>query len=319
MHLNEIANFIEQSTTIGITFHTSPDGDSLGSALALLIALKNKNKMAYIISQEKVPEDFSYLPLSNEITGDLQAPIDNTELVIVLDCGNKERINADLNNYKRTLINIDHHLSNHRYGDFNYIDTKAAAVAEIIYELLALLNIEITKDIAACLYTSLLTDTGSFKYSNTTNRTHNIAGKLIDTSIDFTGIHRNIYENKDFKFLKLQGMVLENMYLLLDNKICVMEIHEQMLKDIDYVLEDSSEIISYGLKIKGVEISVLFKEVPQGVKISFRSKDTADVRKIAEVFSGGGHSKASGAFIPNVTIYEAKELVIPKLKDELKL
>lgn len=319
MHLNEIAKLIEQSTTIGITFHTSPDGDSLGSALALLIALKNKNKMAYIISQEKIPEDFSYLPFSSEISGNLQEPIENTELVIVVDCGNKERINANLNNYKNTLINIDHHLSNDMYGDFNYVDTKAAAVAEIVYELITILNMEITKDIAICLYTSLLTDTGSFKYSSTTKRTHNIAAKLIDTSIDFTSIHRNIYENKSFKFLKLQGMVLENMYLLLDNKICIMEIHEKMLKDINYVLEDSSEIISYGLKVKGVEISVLFKEALNGVKISFRSKDTADVRKIAEHFSGGGHSKASGAFIPNVTIEEAKNIVIPKLKDELKL
>lgn len=319
MHLNEIAKLIEQSTTIGITFHTSPDGDSLGSALALLIALKNKNKMAYIISQEKIPENFSYLPFSSEISSNLQEPIENTELVIVLDCGNRERINAKLNNYKNTLINIDHHLSNDMYGDFNYVDTIAAAVAEIVYELIAILNMEITKDIATCLYTSLLTDTGSFKYSNTTSRTHNIAAKLIDTSIDFTSIHRNIYENKPFKFLKLQGMVLENMYLLLDNKICIMEIHEKMLKDINYVLEDSSEIISYGLKVKGVEIAVLFKEVPNGVKISFRSKDTADVRKIAENFSGGGHSKASGAFIPNVTLEEAKNTVIPKLKDELKL
>lgn len=319
MHLNEIAKLIGQSTTIGITFHTSPDGDSLGSALALLIALKNKNKMAYIISQEKIPEDFSYLPFGSEISGNLQEPIENTELVIVLDCGNRERINAKLNNYKNTLINIDHHLSNDMYGDFNYVDTRAAAVAEIVYELIAILNMKINKDIATCLYTSLLTDTGSFKYSNTTSRTHNIAAKLIDTSIDFTSIHRNIYENKSFKFLKLQGMVLENMYLLLDNKICIMEIHEKMLKAINYVLEDSSEIISYGLKVKGVEISVLFKEATNGVKISFRSKDTADVRKIAENFFGGGHSKASGAFIPNVTLEEAKNIVIPKLKDELKL
>lgn len=319
MHLNEIAKLIEQSTTIGITFHTSPDGDSLGSALALLIALKSKNKMAYIISQEKLPEDFSYLPFSNEIHGNLQEPIANTELIIVVDCGNKERINANLKSYKSTLINIDHHLSNDMYGDLNYVDIKAAAVAEIIYKLISILAIPVTKDIAICLYTSLLTDTGSFKYSNTTSRTHNIVAKLIDTSIDFTSIHRNIYENKSFKFLKLQGMVLENMYLLLDNKVCIMEINEKMLKDINYILEDSSEIISYGLKVKGVEISVLFKEAPSGVKISFRSKDTADVRKIAEYFSGGGHSKASGAFIPNVTIEEAKKIVIPKLKDELKL
>ncbi len=132
MSLNKIANLIEQSTTIGITFHTSPDGDSLGSALALLIALRKINKTAYILSKEKIPEDYSYLPLSHEITGDTFIPAENTDIIIVVDCGNIERINAVLDKYNDKIINIDHHLSNGMYGYLNYVDTKAAAAAEII-------------------------------------------------------------------------------------------------------------------------------------------------------------------------------------------
>ncbi len=168
-----------------------------------------------------------------------------------------------------------------------------------------------------CLYTSLLTDTGGFKYSNTTPETHKIAAELINTKIDFSEIHRNIYDNKDFKFLKLQGMVMDEMLLSYDNKVCIMEIRDEMLKKLDYILEDSSEIISYGLKIKGVEAAVLFKETPSGIKISFRSKDKADVRKVAEMFSGGGHKKASGAFIENVSLEDAKNKVLPLLKEEV--
>lgn len=317
MQLSNITEVISQSTTIGITFHTSPDGDSLGSALALFGALRNINKHAYIISKEALPESFGFLPFSNEITGQRPNPSLETDLVIVLDCGNRARINAVLDDYTGKIINIDHHVTNELYGDINYVNSNAAATAEIVYSLILALNTPVTQDMATCLYTSLLTDTGSFKYSSTSNNTHRIAGALINTGIDFTEIHRLIYDNKDFKYIKLTGKVLDNLYLIHSDTICVMEIKEDFLRELDYYLEDSSEIVAYGLTIKGVEVAALFREKNGGVKVSLRSKDKVDVRKVAEFFSGGGHIKASGIFLPDVTILEAKEAILQKIKDEL--
>ncbi len=317
MQLSNITEVISQSTTIGITFHTSPDGDSLGSALALFTALRNISKHVYIISKEALPDSFGFLPFSDEISGHKPNPSLETDLVIVLDCGNKARINAVLDNFTGKIINIDHHVTNELYGDINYVDSSAAATAEIVYSLILALNTPITQDIATCLYTSLLTDTGSFKYSSTSNNTHRIAGALIDTGIDFTAIHRLVYDNKDFKYIKLTAKVLDNLYLMHKDTICVMEIKEDLLRELDYYLEDSSELVAYGLTIKGVEVAALFKEKNGGVKVSLRSKDKVDVRKVAEFFSGGGHIKASGIFLPNISIEEAKKAILQKIKDEL--
>ena len=174
MKINEIINRIKLFKKIAITFHTSPDGDSLGSALALLIGLRKLKKEVYIISKEVIPQTFLFLPCSNEINGETSEPLKDTECVIVLDCGDFKRINANLcmQNRKFELINIDHHLSNDLYGDLNFVDTSASAVGEIVYEVLRLLDVEIDKEISTCLYTSLLTDTGSFRHSNTTAVTH---------------------------------------------------------------------------------------------------------------------------------------------------
>ncbi|MCR1933958.1 DHH family phosphoesterase [Clostridium tepidum] len=319
MVTNDILDKIKESNSIAITFHTSPDGDSLGSALGLLQGLRKLNKKTYILSKEPTPETFKYLPYSEEITGDVENPTEDTDCVIVLDCGNIERINAelDLQNKKYALINIDHHLSNDMYGDFNFVDTKASAVAEVVYKLLQKLEINIDKDIAICLYTSLITDTGSFRYPSTTSETHNIAGCLVDAGINFNLIHRKIFENKTFNRLKLYGKVLDEMYLE-NEKLCVMKVTKNMLEELNMEdAKDTSDIISQGMQIGTVEVAVLFKEVEEGVKISLRSKEYVDVRKIAESFGGGGHIRASGAFVKGKTLDIVERKLIETIKKEL--
>ncbi|WMJ82021.1 bifunctional oligoribonuclease/PAP phosphatase NrnA [Clostridium sp. MB40-C1] len=318
MELNNLVKSIEKSRKIGITCHTSPDGDSLGSLLALYQGLLKLNKEAYIMSKELLPETFEYLPFCHEVKKNIDFVIDDTDTVIVLDCGNVERINSniDIENRKYTLINIDHHLSNDLYGDVNYVDVKAAAVGEIIYELFNLMSIEIDKDIAVCLYTSLLTDTGSFRHSNTTYRTHKIAGDLIDTGIDFSQIHRNIFENMKYPRLKLQGKVIEGMYLALNDKICIMELTQDVLEEYNMNKGDTSDIVSIGGRINTVEVTILLKETEDGVKVSLRSKNIVDVRKIAEKFGGGGHVRAAG-FSVNNSVEEIKDILIKDIEKEL--
>lgn len=319
MIINDILNKIMESNSINITFHTSPDGDSLGSALALYQGIKNLGKKVDILSKEDMPKTFKFLPFSNKIDGKNYKVKEDVDCVIVLDCGNVERINAelDLENRNYFLMNIDHHMSNEFYGDLNYVNTDAAAVSESVYEILKTLNVTIDKDIAKCLYTSIITDTGSFRYPSTTENTHKVAGNLINAGVDFSSIHREIYENKDFTRLKLYGKVFEEMKLV-DEKICVMKITYSMLKEIGLEeAKDTSDVISMGMQVGSVEASVLLKEAEEGIKISLRSKKFVDVRKVAEKFSGGGHVRASGAYVKGKTLHEVEKMIIESIKEEL--
>ncbi|GAA0723058.1 bifunctional oligoribonuclease/PAP phosphatase NrnA [Clostridium malenominatum] len=319
MTMNDIFSIIKGSKKIGISFHTSPDGDSLGSSLGLLQGVRKLGKDAYIICKEDLPETFNYLPYSNEVNRAHGDVVDGTDCVIILDCGNAERINAhiDFNDKNYTLINIDHHISNGLYGDYNYVDTKAACMGEIVYEMLSSLNVEIDENIAICLYTSILTDTGSFRYSNTTSRTHSIAGALIDTGINFSEIHRFIFDSKEFNRFKLYGKVFNTMEII-NNTICVMKVTNSMFKEFNIDSNtDTSDIVSFGNSIKPVEVTILLKEKEDEIKISLRSKSQVDVRKVAESIGGGGHIRAAGASIKGKSLEEVKELLIQLVENEL--
>lgn len=313
MSIEEIKNSILNANKIGITFHTSPDGDAMGSALGLLNGLRALGKNAYITSRDVIPDNLSFLPLGTEVDGLTQMPLDGTDLVVVVDCGNVERISSDLSVYEGTVINVDHHLSNEMYGNINYVDTKAAATAEIIYELLVSLGFnfdvedKILKNIGTCLYTSLITDTGSFRHSNVTKRTHTIAGILRGVGVNNTYIHTNLFENTPVNKVKLLGEALCKMELFFNGKVAVIAIPLEMLKRLDMEKADTSDVISTILAMDGVEAAVVLKEVEDGAKASLRSKDKVDVRKVAEVFGGGGHIKAAGVMQRGVTLLEAKE------------
>ena len=318
MTISDIINIIKDSSEIGISFHSNPDGDALGSSLALLIGLRELNKKAYIISKDLVPDIYTFLPFANEVNNCTSDILQSTDCVIALDCGNIDRLSANigLENKQYTIINIDHHISNDYYGDYNYVDTTAAAVGEIIFQLLSPLGIALTKDIATCLYTSILTDTGSFKHSNTTLNTHNIAGNLINTGIDFSEIYRKVYENKRLERVRLYGKVIDNIELLHDGSICIMYITQKMIDSINGDMSDTSDIISIGTSIDSVEVAVLIKETESGTKVSLRSKNKVDVRKIAETFSGGGHVRASGLAL-SLGAKEAKDVIVEAIEKEL--
>ncbi|MEW8955465.1 bifunctional oligoribonuclease/PAP phosphatase NrnA [Clostridium sp.] len=311
--MKDVVELIDNSENIAITYHASPDGDALGSALALLRALKKSKKNAYIISKDVISKNFNFLGYEEYIKGDVVEVAKDTQCLITVDCGNVERLsgNFDFSNRSYKIINIDHHLSNDKFGDINYVDTNAAATAEIIFRLIKEMNVELDKDIAMCLYTSLLTDTGVFKHSGTSKNTHYIAGELIDTGIDFTNIHRALFENKPYEKIKLYGKAIESMKLLMDNKVCVINITEKMFKDLGIEGSvDTSDILHFGSEVDTAEVVVLLKEAEEGIKISLRAKNYFDVREVAESFGGGGHTKASGCMIKGLTIKEAEEKIL---------
>ncbi|MDU3724599.1 MAG: bifunctional oligoribonuclease/PAP phosphatase NrnA, partial [Clostridium celatum] len=278
MTLSQIANLILEGKKIGITYHVSPDGDAVGSVLALLNALRSLNKECYVISKDSVSDNLKYLKGSDEITGDITEAKDETDIIVVLDCGNLDRVSANLEEFTGKIINIDHHLSNDKYGDINYIDSKAAATAEIIFELVNIMGIDfsiendITKDIGTCIYTSIVTDTGGFRHSNVTDRTHNICSTLKKINVNNTFIYQSLFDNKEFNRIKIIGKALSKMELILGGKVALIELNKTFADEFGGEIGDTSDIISYGLQIKGVEVTLLLKEVEDGVKASLRAK-----------------------------------------------
>lgn len=320
--LKEIANLVLSSNKIGLTFHTSPDGDAIGSTLGLLNALKELGKNAYIISKDSIPDNMGFLSLASSITGEVTEPTEDTDLVVVLDCGNVERISAELDNYKGKVINLDHHISNEYYGDLNYVDINASATAEIVYLLLKCLGYEMKSnnnsiEIGTCLYTSLITDTGSFRHSNVTQRTLEIAANLIGIGVNNTKIYINLFDNRSLKKLKLIGRAFSEADLLYNNKLAVATLSLKTLKELDCEKEDTSDIIGNLLSLKGVEVAVLLKENDEGIKASLRSKYDLDVRSIAEKFGGGGHIKAAGVMQKGISMTNAKNNLINEIGKEI--
>jgi len=321
--LQDISKLILNSNKIGITYHVSPDGDAVGSALALLNGLRYLNKNAYLISKDIISDNLQFLKSANEGNGLVTTPSQDTDIVVVVDCGNFERISADLMNFKGTIINIDHHISNDRYGKLNYVDINAAATAEIIYELLEKLNLKFEIDnediyeIGTCLYTSLVTDTGGFRHSNVTSRTHKIASKLKEIEVNNTFIYQSLFDNKSFEKIRLIGKAINNMELLFDRKVSLIKIPKSYGEELGIEIGDTSDVISFGLQIKGVEVAVLIKETDNGAKVSLRSKNDFDVRKIAEKLGGGGHIKAAGITLNGMSLEEAKNKILEEIEKEL--
>ena len=165
--------------------------------------------------------------------------------------------------------------------------------------------------------TSIVTDTGAFRHSNVTERTHTISAALKKIGVDNTSIYQNLFDNKDFSRIKLIGKALSSMQLILNGKVALLEIDKDFTADLGIDVGDTSDIISYGLQIKGVEVTLLLKEVEDGVKASLRAKSYVDVRKIAEIFGGGGHVRASGIKIKNISMEEAKYEILNEIQKEL--
>lgn len=315
--LSEIADIIKANHSFGVTYHVSPDGDACGSVMALVQGLRKLGKEAYIISRDLTPDNLGFLPLSMEIAGHNTKPKNNSDILIALDCGNEERLSCDISDFTGMIINVDHHITNDMYGRFNYVDSSSSATSEIIYSLLNELDIELDTSIAKCLYTGILTDTGSFRHSNTTSSTHKVVSNLLNYNINHTKIHSALFDNKPFSKLKLIGRVLDDCKLLFNGKLILLYVTKQMLNELNIDNIDTGDLVSYGLQVENTEVSVLLKETDCGVKVSLRSKNEFDVRNIAEKFGGGGHIKASGITFNDCTLSEVKDKILNEFAKEL--
>ncbi len=299
---------------IYIVSHIHPDGDSIGSLLGLGLALKNNfTKNVNLVKIDDVPNNFDFLPGIESLKS---LEIDcKPDLLITLDCGDIDRlgINRNLIENSNYVINIDHHISNSYYGNLNIVDLEASSTGEIIYELLKCMNIKITKNIATCLYLAISSDTGSFKYDNTTPKTHLIASDLLNTGIDKNEIITNIYQSKPLTKTKLFIKAISSLELYYGNKLAVVEVSKKIINETKSSFEDSSGIVEFIRDVDGVEVACVFKEINKNeIKISLRSKKYVNVAKFAENYSGGGHKKASGCTIKS-SLQNAKQEIIKEM------
>jgi phosphoesterase RecJ-like protein len=314
MILSKIGNVIKEKNNFAIVCHSSPDGDSLGSMLGLYNCFKEIGKNADVFVEDVVPEKYCFLPQSNDICS-FEESSDKYDCVFILDCGDLDRLGRckDIIYKCDIIINIDHHLTNDLFGHINFVDTNASSVGEIIYQLLKFNGMEISRNTATCLYTSIIADTGGFKYSNTTSMTLSIAGDLINTGIHFSDINNRVFDVKTIPQIKLISKVTSTLETYLNDKVATLYLSKGMLADCNAVEDDASDFVNFARDIQGVEVGVFIKEKDAKIsRVSLRSKSYVDVRAIAEKFGGGGHLRAAGCTVEG-SIQEALQLIINEI------
>jgi len=310
--IKKVCDAIKKNKTFLITSHYDPEGDSLGSQLAMAEILKQLGKEYVIVDPDNVPARYEFLKNAGSIVRP-SSKMYYFDIALVLDCPIIDRI-RDVANVigKRPIVNIDHHISNKNFGSINYVRPKASSTGEIMYELAKALGCKLNKRLADYIYIAMLTDTGGFRYSNTTSRTMRIVAELVELGISPKQMYERIYESHSLASRKLLGLCLDTLKASPDGKIAWMYLTKAMLKKTGASAHDAESFVNYPRFIDGVKIAVLFSDnAKKGfTKVNFRSNENwADVNKIASKFGGGGHVSASGCMVKgNIKTVEKKIL-----------
>jgi bifunctional oligoribonuclease and PAP phosphatase NrnA len=293
--IRAILDIIEQGHRFLVTSHARPDGDAMGSMLACGAMLQQMGKQVDIASSDRVPLLYSSLPGANQVrcTSRVEGGYD---AVIILECDSIERTGLQGLEGLR-IINIDHHASGKPFGDINWIDRTACAVAEMVYELTRAAGCRVSPEMATCIYTAVLTDTGGFCYGTTNENTFELARELVLQGADPTAIAQEVYFSNPTSKVLLLGAALAN--LKREGRISWMWVtHNDMVRTCA-AEEDCEGIVNYGLSIAGVEAAAFLRELPDhSVRLSLRSKGPVDVAQVAQQLGGGGHKNASGCNLP---------------------
>jgi phosphoesterase RecJ-like protein len=308
--VREVLKHIAQRDRFLLTSHARPDGDAIGSALACCQILRLMGKKAKVVLRDGVPRIYQPLPFANEV---LQAERVNGkyDAAILLECDSLQRTRLEgLDG--RFLINIDHHQSGRPFGHVNWIDPQAVATAEMVYRLAREARVRVSPEIATCLYTGLLTDTGSFLFQGTNEHTFALARELVLAGADPVKCARNTYFAHSTAKMRLLGAALSN--LERQGRLASMWVTNQQMEQFGAKEEDCEGIVNYALSIGDVEVAVFLRELPGGhVRVSLRSKGELNVATVAEKFGGGGHECASGCSLPG-PLAEAIETILSELR-----
>lgn len=314
--LEKIKELIQNAKSILIVTHENPDGDAVGSSLGLSNGLKKLENKKVDVLIPKANAMYNFLPGFEEIKKEANA--EDYDLCIALDTSDLERLGECRETFEKIekTIVIDHHITNQNFGDVCYVNAVASSTCQNIIVILATLDISINKEIATCIYSGILTDTGAFRY-NVQPETFEFAGMLLETGIDIAKIYKKLFDETTKERTKLLGRAINNLEILEDGKIAFTYITDTDMKELNNQDGDHENIVNYGRNIEGVEVSVFFRERDGKYKVSLRSNEYVDVSIIATMFSGGGHKKAAG-FELSESLEEAKKSVLAEIKKQLK-
>ena len=318
MTLDNILEEIKKAEKIAILTHELPDGDAIGSSLALMFALKSIGKNPDVIIPE-LSDCFKFLPGISDVKD--KTDIEKYDLSIALDCADG-KILCGYENYfekAKTKIVIDHHGSNKMYGDINFVNPVSPACCEVLITMLDYFEIEITKDIGTCLITGIITDTGGFDY-NVNPETFDFAAMLLRKGIKISEVYTKALRTKTRANFELRRRAIDRMEFLEDGKIAFTYITIEDEKSVNAKIGDHEGLVDIGRDIEGVEVSVFLHEVQEktnGFKISLRSKEYVNVSDVCIMFGGGGHTRAAGAFCLG-TAEQIKEKVVAEIKKQLQ-
>lgn len=292
---NRIIELITEKDNFNLISHILPDGDSVGSLLAMGRCLRKLGKKVNMFAPGRIPLKYSFLKGADLISKD-EALFDSSHSVIVLDSSDAERLGIFKDKVLESpeLINIDHHVTNQNYGSLNYVDPDASATGEIVFSLLEPLKVELDSDLAEALYVAISTDTGSFKYENTTPHTHMVIARLLQTGISPGALSQKIFDERPLSFYILLKDALSSLEMYLNRTVAIMTISNDIRIRSGASTDDLDGLVNYTRNIEGVELGILFYvENENEVKVGFRSK-RLDVSLLAGKLNGGGHVRAAG-------------------------
>lgn len=322
MGINKICASLKKYNNFLITVHTSPEGDALGSELGFYNLIKKLGKEGTIVNEDQLPYGYDFLPGSKFIRLLNQGSKNiDFDCLVVLDCADLKRTGQvyRLNQDNKPVLNIDHHISNCNFGDVNWVDPDASSCSEMIYKLFKKLRQPMDDDTALLLYTGIMTDTGSFRYSNTSSFTLKSASELLKFGINVAQVYRNTYENILLADVKLLLKILPRIEFYCQGKVVGFQIKQRLIKNTKPSIDLADVLLNFGRAIKGVEVVVLFKENLNNkneVRVNLRSQGKVDVNKIASLFGGGGHKNASGCTL-NGEIRKIAKKMIAEIKQSL--
>jgi phosphoesterase RecJ-like protein len=314
--LSQVVELIEAKGKFAITSHRRPDGDSLGSSLGLYWLLRALNKDVEVIMRDPAPNAYQQLPGAANVRV-TPAVDDSYDAVFVIECSDVTRPGLD-DLEKQFVVNIDHHATTALFGKINWLDSTASAVGEMIYNLCKATGVRVTKEIAECVYTALITDTGSFHFSNTTERTFKVASELLRTGVKPAKAAEAVFASYPWSRIQLMGAVLSTARRDSTGRVALLRHSLEMQAAAHSSDEDADGFVNYPLTVGEVEAVAMLRESEPGVyRTSLRSKGDVNVAKVAEKFGGGGHRNAAGCTLRG-TWEEAEEKIIGLLQDAVE-
>ena len=318
--LDQIGRVLRENERFAVLSHVRPDGDALGSQLALALSLQQLGKKVRVWNEDGMLEKYSFLPRADLLTKPPHAAED-VDVAIALDTAIQNRLGTAFTAVRsaKIWINIDHHLSNPGYGDLVHVDPTAPATGQIIFDLIKSQDFPFDREIAENLYAAISTDTGSFQYPKTSARTFEVAAELVCTGIDVGQLSQQLYENYPRRRVELLRELLRTMRFERDGRVASFSLSLQTAAELQVLPEDNEGLIDHLRAIRGVIVAVFFEELADGkVRVSMRSKsDAVDVCAICQKFGGGGHTLAAGARVRG-TLAEVERNVLEEICDVVK-